>query len=76
MYHNSLKYSAQPGSQCVRPGACPDGRECIFEDKSYKEVFRYLLRNTALLGALLNLVLPCTPCKLFVQKYRKAWLDV
>lgn len=56
---------------CVEARACPEGGKCIFEDKSFKEFFRYLLRSTDLLGALLNLVLPCTQCEIFVQKYKR-----
>ena len=50
--------------------------ECIFRDKSFREFFRNLLRSTDLWGAVLNLVLPCTLCKIFVQKYKKHGLMV
>lgn len=74
-YKNSiLKYFAWPRPQNVRARACSDGGKYIFEDKSFKEFFRYLLRSTDLWGALLNLVLLCTQCKISVQKYKvMAW---
>ena len=64
------------GLQYFRARACPYGGKCIFGDKSFKEFFRNLLRSTDLWGAVLNLVLPCTLCKIFVQKYKKHGLMV
>lgn len=43
-----LKYSAWPQHQYIRDRVCPGGGECVFEDKSLREIFRYLLRSTDL----------------------------
>lgn len=40
-----LKYSAWPKHQYIRDRVCPDGGECVFEDKSLREIFRYLLKE-------------------------------
>lgn len=43
-----LKYSLWPQLQYIWDRVCPDGGECVFEDKSLREFFRYLLRSTDL----------------------------